>query len=250
MAFYTLGLTFNLVIFLTVIVLAVWIYGIYFNFKKWGLGSTGYHDQLRDRFWLFLATWIHEAFKDGVWVFLRTAVLDVLLLRRTLARSPVRWVMHMSMFYGFLTLAALSGLGLMLDIIEHFEIPGLVEPAEILKEALALPFDIFGYLLLIGATIAISRRILLKFVRDNTTVYDAFLIGAVFLITITGFYAEWLRGNAFLVGNAFGESIYAPHFALIHTILALGLFCFALPWSKYIHVIATPMTLLANRGGE
>ncbi|HUI40248.1 MAG TPA: heterodisulfide reductase, partial [Methanothrix sp.] len=223
---------------------------IYFNFKKWGLGSTGYHDQLRNSFWLFLATWIHEAFKDGVWVFLRTAILDVLLLRRTLARSPVRWVMHMSMFYGFVTLAALSGLGLMIDIVEHFNILGLADPAEMAKEALSLPFDIFGYLLLIGATIAISRRILLKFVRDNTTVYDAFLIGAVFLITITGFYAEWLRGNAFLVGNAFGDAIYAPHFALIHTILALGLFCFALPWSKYIHVIATPMTLLANRGGE
>jgi len=201
-------------------------------------------------FWLFLATWIHEAFKDGVWVFLRTVVLDILLLRRTLARSPVRWVMHMSMFYGFLTLAALSGLGLMIDIVEHFNLLGLAEQAEIVKEALSLPFDIFGYLLLIGATIAVSRRILLKFVRDNTSSYDAFLIGAVFLITITGFYAEWLRGNAFLVGNAFEYPLYAPHFALIHTVLALGLFAFVLPWTKYIHVIATPMTLLANRGGE
>jgi len=91
---------------------------------------------------------------------------------------------------------------------------------------------------------------LLKFVRDNTTAYDAFLIGAVFLITITGFYAEWMRGNALLVGNAFEFPIYAPHFALIHTVLALGLFAFVLPWTKYIHVIATPMTLLANRGGE
>src|SRR5512137_205025 len=250
MAFYTLGLTFNLVILLTVIILAVWIYGIYFNFKKWGLGSTGYHDQLRYSFWLFLATWIHEAFKDGLWVFIRTLILDVLVLRRTLARSPVRWVMHMSMFYGFLTLASLSGLGLMLDIIEHFEIPGLVQPAEMLKEALSLPFDLFGYLLLIGATIAISRRILLKFVRDNTSSYDAFLIGAVFLITITGFYAEWMRGNSFLMGNAFEYPIYAPHFALIHTVMAIGLFALILPWSKYIHVIATPMTLLANRGGE
>ncbi|VVB72244.1 CoB--CoM heterodisulfide reductase subunit E [uncultured archaeon] len=250
MAFYTLGLTFELVIVLTVIVLGIWAYGIYFNFKKWGLGSTGYHDQLRNSFWLFLATWIHEAFKDGVWVFLRPAVLDVLLLRRTLARSPVRWVMHMSMFYGFLMLAALSGLGLMLDIIEHFNLLGFAGMAEVAKEALSLPFDLFGYLLLIGATIAVSRRILLKFVRDNTSAYDAFLIGAVFLITITGFYAEWLRGNAFLVGNAFEYPIYAPHFALIHTVLALGLFALVLPWSKYIHVIATPMTLLGNRGGE
>jgi len=250
MAFFTLGLTFELVILLTVIVLGMWVYGIYFNIKKWGIGSTGYHDQLRYSFWLFLATWIHEAFKDGVMVFLRTAVLDVLLLRRTLARSPVRWGMHMAIFYGFLALAALSGLGLMIDIVEHFNLLGLAEPAEMAKEALGLPFDIFGYLLLIGATIAVGRRILLKFVRDNTTAYDAFLIGGVFLITITGFYAEWMRGNAFLVGNAFSYPIYAPHFSLIHTLLALGLFCFALPWSKYIHVIATPLTLLANRGGE
>jgi len=250
MAFYTLGLTFNLVIFLTVIVLAVWIYGIYFNFKKWGLGSTGYHDQLRNSFWLFLATWIHEAFKDGLWVFLRTAVLDVLLLRRTLARSPVRWVMHMSIFYGFLMLAAMSGLALFLDIIEHFDLAGLAPQAEMAKELLSMPFDLFGYLLLIGATIAVSRRLFLKFVRDNTTAYDAFLIGAVFLITITGFYAEWMRGNSFLIGNAFENPIYAPHFAMIHTVLALGLFCLALPWSKYIHVIATPMCLLGNRGGE
>ena len=178
-------------------------------------------------------------------------MLDVLLLRRTLARSPVRWVMHMSMFYGFLMLAALSGLGLMIDIVEHFNLLGSgSRRLRWSKKLLALPFDIFGYLLLIGATIAISRRILLKFVRDNTSAYDAFLIGAVFLITITGFYAEWMRGNSFLVGNAFEYPIYAPHFALIHTVLALGLFAFILPWSKYIHVIATPMTLLANRGGE
>jgi heterodisulfide reductase subunit E len=250
MAFYTLGLTFNIVIVLTVIVLGIWIYGVYFNIKKWGLGSTGYHDQLRNSFWLFLATWIHEAFKDGLWVFIRTVVLDVLLLRRTLARSPVRWVMHMCMFYGFLTLAALSGLGLMLDIVNNFNIAGLADQAEMVKEALSLPFDLFGYLLLFGATIAIARRILIKFVRDNTSSYDAFLIGAVFLITITGFYAEWMRGNSFLMGNAFAYPIYAPHFALVHTILALGLFAFVLPWSKYIHVIATPLTLLANRGGE
>ena len=248
--FYTLGLTFNLVIFLTVVVLAVWIYGIYFNFKKWGLGSTGYHDQLRDSFWLFLATWINEAFKDGLWVFLRTLVWDVLILRRTLARSPVRWIMHICMFYGFLALAALSGLGLMVDIVVHFNLLGLAESAELVKEYMALPFDLFGYLLLFGATIALSRRILIKFVRDNTSAYDALLIGAVFLITITGFYAEWMRGNAFLVGNAFESPIYAPHFALIHTLLALGLFALILPWSKYIHIIATPMTLLANRGGE
>ena len=92
-----------------------------------------------------------------VLVFLRTAVLDVLLLRRTLARSPVRWGMHMAIFYGFLTLAALSGLGLMIDIVEHFNILGLAEPAGMAKEALGLPFDIFGYLLLIGATIAVGR---------------------------------------------------------------------------------------------
>lgn len=250
MAFYTLGLTFSIMIALTVAVLAIWIYGLYFNFKKWGMGSTGYQDELRNSFWLFIATWIHEAFEEGIWVFIRTLILDVFLLRRTLRRSPVRWVMHMTMFYGFLVLATLSGLGLLMDIIEHFNILGLAEGAETVKHLSVLPFDIFGYLLLFGATIAVLRRLILKDVRDYTTAYDVVLLGGVFLITITGFYAEWLRGNAFLVGDAFANPVYAPHFSLIHTILALALFAVILPWSKYVHIIAGPLTILARRGGE
>ncbi|HOT07133.1 MAG: CoB--CoM heterodisulfide reductase subunit E [Methanosaeta sp. PtaB.Bin039] len=252
MAFYTLGLTFSIVIALTVVVLGIWLYGLYFNFKKWGLGSTGYTAPLANSFWLFIATWIHEAFKDGIWVFIRTLVLDVFLLRRTLRRSPVRWVMHMTIFYGFAALAALSGLGLMMDILEQpfMSFLGLAHQAEIVKESMALPFDLFGYLLLIGTTISVLRRILLKEVRDATTAYDVVLVGGVFLITITGFYAEWMRGNAFLVGDVFSNTIYAPHFALIHTVLALALFAFILPWTRYIHVVAAPMTILANRGGE
>jgi heterodisulfide reductase subunit E len=250
MAFYTLGLTFGIVIALTVATLAIWIYGLYFNFKKWGMGSTGYQDELRNSFWLFIATWIHQAFKDGVWVFVKTLILDVLLLRRTLRRSPIRWVMHMTIFYGFVALAAMSGFALFMDIIEHFNLLGLAHEAEMVKEMMALPFDIFGYLLLFGATIGVARRIFLREVRSRTSAYDVVLLGGVFLITITGFYAEWMRGNAFLVGDVFSYPIYAPHFALLHTILALALFVVILPWSKYMHIIAAPMTILANRGGE
>ena len=250
MAFYTLGLTFGIVIALTVVTLGIWIYGLYFNFKKWGMGSTGYQDELRNSFWLFIATWIHQAFKDGVWVFVKTLILDVLLLRRTLRRSPVRWVMHMTIFYGFLTLAAMSGFALFMDIIEHFNLFGLAHEAEMDKGWMALPFDIFGYLLLFGATIGVLRRVFLREVRSRTSAYDVVLLGGVFLITITGFYAEWMRGNAFLVGDVFSYPIYAPHFALLHTILALALFVVILPWSKYMHIIAAPLTILANRGGE
>jgi len=250
MAFYTLGLTFGIVIALTVATLAIWIYGLYFNFKKWGMGSTGYQDELRNSFWLFIATWIHQAFKDGVWVFVKTLILDVLLLRRTLRRSPIRWVMHMTIFYGFVALAAMSGFALFMDIIEHFNLLGLAHEAEMVKEMMALPFDIFGYLLLFGATIGVARRIFLREVRSRTSAYDVVLLGGVFLITITGFYAQWMRGNSFLVGDVFAYPIYAPHFALLHTILALALFVVILPWSKYMHIIAAPMTILANRGGE
>lgn len=156
----------------------------------------------------------------------------------------------MSIFYGFLMLATFSGLGMVMDVIEHFDVFGLAHFAEMVKVWSQLPFDIFGYLLFFGITISVIRRIFLKDVRGNTTAYDVVLIGGVFLITITGFYAEWLRGNSFLVGDAFTNPIYAPHFSLIHTILALALFAFILPWSRYIHVIAAPLTILANRGGE
>ncbi|MGB3943498.1 MAG: heterodisulfide reductase [Methanothrix sp.] len=231
-------------------VLGVWIYGLYFMFKKWGMGSTGYQDELRYSFWLFIATWIHEAFKGGVWVFVKTLVLDVLLLRRTLRRSPVRWVMHMTIFYGFVTLAALSGVGLLLDTIIHFNILGYAHAAEEVFVMMKMPFNIFGYILLVGSTIGVARRIIFREVRARTSAYDVVLLGGVFLITITGFYAQWMRGDSFLVGDIFAYPIYAPHFALVHTILALALFAIILPWSKYQHVIAAPLTILANRGGE
>jgi heterodisulfide reductase subunit E len=250
MAFYTLGLTFGIVIALTVVTLGIWIYGLILQLQKVGDGVNRYQDELRNSFWLFIATWIHQAFKDGVWVFVKTLILDVLLLRRTLRRSPVRWVMHMTIFYGFLTLAAMSGFALFMDIIEHFNLFGLAHEAEMVKGWMALPFDIFGYLLLFGATIGVLRRVFLREVRSRTSAYDVVLLGGVFLITITGFYAEWMRGNAFLVGDVFSYPIYAPHFALLHTILALALFVVILPWSKYMHIIAAPLTILANRGGE
>ncbi|MDF0590937.1 heterodisulfide reductase [Candidatus Methanocrinis natronophilus] len=248
--FYTYGLTYWRVIALTALVVGVWIYGLYFMFKKWGMGSTGYQDELRYSFWLFIATWIHEAFKGGVWVFVKTLVLDVLLLRRTLRRSPVRWVMHMTIFYGFVTLATLSGVGLLLDTIIHFNILGYAPAAEEVFVLMKMPFNIFGYILLIGSTIGVTRRIIFREVRARTSAYDVVLLGGVFLITVTGFYAQWLRGDSFLVGNVFAYPIYAPYFALVHTILALALFAIILPWSKYQHVIAAPLTILANRGGE
>jgi heterodisulfide reductase subunit E len=38
--------------------------------------------------------------------------------------------------------------------------------------------------------------------------------------------------------------------ALFHVVISL-LFCIAyIPFSKYIHVIAIPLALLANKGGE
>jgi hypothetical protein len=50
-----------------------------------------------------------------------------------------------------------------------------------------------------------------------------------------------------------GEAVGKTEVAICDTTsnpAPLGLFAFVLPWSKYIHIIATPMTLLANRGGE
>jgi len=58
--------------------------------------------------------------------------------------------MHMAIFYSFLSLAALSGLGLFMDIIENFDLLGLAPQAEMVKEFMELPFDLFGYLLLLA----------------------------------------------------------------------------------------------------
>jgi heterodisulfide reductase subunit E len=186
---------------------------------------------------------------------IETIVLDILFQRRILKRSPLRWFMHFTIFVGWMTLFAMSGAMFFVEmthmIAERLEfaevLPWFMDPV-IFRQLLSVPNDIFSYILLTGVIIAIFRRLFVAKVRESTIAYDSVLIIGLAVITITGFIADGIRTGRFW---GFGiDYQYAPPAALFHVVISL-LFCIAyIPFSKYIHIIAIPLALLANKGGE
>ncbi len=253
-----LRLTFVQVMILANLSIGIFLIGMYINLKKWGMGSTGYGLEPSGSIFAFpkmLAYQMSEHAHIHNQSVLETFFLDILFQRRILQRSPLRWFMHFTIFFGWMALFALSLAMFLVEMIfligeevgYAHSLPEFLEPV-VFRELLAVPNDVFSYILLVGIVIAIYRRLFMTKVREATIAYDSILLIGLTVITITGFVADGIRTGRFW---GFDMPIeYAPPAALFHVVISL-LFCIAyIPFSKYIHMIAIPLALLANKGGE
>ncbi len=254
---YALRLTFVQVMILATLSIGIFIIGMYINLKKWGMGSTGYGQEPSKSVLTFPKTLMYQmnehahVHNQSV---LETFVLDILFQRRILRRSPLRWFMHFTIFVGWMALFVMSLLMFLVEMIHMVgerigihSFPDFMTPV-IFRELLSVPNDIFSYILLTGIIIAIYRRLFVAKTREATIAYDSILLIGLTIITISGFVADGIRTGRFW---GFDMPIeWAPPAALFHVIISL-LFCIAyIPFSKYIHMIAIPLALLANKGGE
>ncbi len=250
-----LRITFVQMMIISIIAMVIFVYGMIINLQKWGAGVTGYALEpeagSKGSAIRFIKTWWNQVTEESHHghgkPILEILVLDIIFQRRILMRSPVRWFMHFTIFVGWMTLFAMSGMMFAVEMTERFiELPFT---AEMFREVLQLPNDIFGYILLIGVVIAMVRRIFVKEVREASIGYDWVLLLTVFFVTITGFISDGIRTGD--IGWNLGlDPTIAPPAALFHSVISL-LFCIAfIPYSKYIHIIATPLAILANKGGE
>lgn len=248
-----LRITFVQMMLFSTIAIVVFVYGMILNFQKWGAGVTGYALEpapgSKGSALRFLKTWWGQVTKESHHgkPILEVLILDIVFQRRILKRSPVRWFMHFTIVFGWMSLFALSGAMFAVEMLEKFHLELPFTPAEF-RDALSLPNYVFGYILLLGVIIAVIRRLFVKEVRDASIMYDWVLLGGVFIVTISGFIADGIR-TGFIW--SFGlDPATAPPAALFHSVISL-LFCIAyIPYSKYIHIIATPLAILANKGGE
>lgn len=253
-----LRLTFVQVMIMANLSIGIFIIGMYINLKKWGMGSLGYGLAPSGSILAFprmLAQQMSEHAHVHNQSILETFVLDILFQRRILRRSPLRWFMHFTIFFGWMALFALSLAMFLVEMIHMISeeigvhaLPEFMNP-EYFRELLAVPNDIFSYILLTGIIIAIYRRLFVAKVRESTIAYDSILLIGLTIITISGFVADGIRTGRFW-GFGIEDPSLAPPMALFHVVISL-LFCIAyIPFSKYIHMIAIPLALLANKGGE
>jgi heterodisulfide reductase subunit E len=250
-----LRMTFVQIMIFSAIAVVIFLYGLITNFQKWGAGVTGYglepQEGKKGSAVTFIKTWwkqvTEEAHHGKGKSILEVLILDVLLQRRILQRSPFRWFMHLCIIGGWIALFSLSGLMFAVEMAGKIGIELPFTPEEF-RNMLSIPNYIFGYILLIGVLIALVRRLFVSEVREASIMYDWVLIGVLFLVTISGFIADGIR-TGFIWSFGLDPSA-APPAALFHSVISL-LFCIAfIPYSKYIHVIATPLAILANKGGE
>ncbi|WP_342306469.1 disulfide reductase [Methanolobus sp. ZRKC5] len=252
-----LRLTFVQVMIMANLSIGIFIIGMYINIKKWGMGSTGYGQAPSKSILAFPKMLMYQmsehahAHNQSV---LETFVLDIVFQRRILRRSPLRWFMHFTIFVGWMVLFVMSLAMFLVEMIHMVTakmgihgLPEFLDP-EIFREILAVPNDIFSYILLVGIIIAIYRRLFVAKMREATIAYDSVLLIGLTVITVSGFIADGIRTGRFW-GFAMPVE-WAPPASLFHVIISL-LFCIAyIPFSKYIHMIAIPLALLANKGGE
>ncbi|MDF1557821.1 MAG: respiratory nitrate reductase subunit gamma [ANME-2 cluster archaeon] len=237
--------TFEMMLGIAMVAILIFLVGMILNMKKWGGGSIK----------VFLSAFIKSATKDGHQSILTTLVLDILLQRRILRRSPFRWIMHMLIFIGWGGMLVLS---LIFAAFEMFQKIGIgSSDLNAVRNGFDAPNEILGYLLLIGIIIAIVRRLALSEVSKRSQVFDWVLVLGILFITLTGFIAEGFRPDAISAWTFLGANmaeaeamVLAKTLSLFHVVISL-LFCIAyIPFSKYMHMIAAPLVIIANGGGE
>ncbi|MCL2863242.1 MAG: respiratory nitrate reductase subunit gamma [Methanimicrococcus sp.] len=267
------SLTFNVMMAVAFMAVFLLLVGFYFNIRKWSQGSEGWGldpaDGRKGNFMVFFKTYWKQLRSHSIHHeqnILETLVFDVLLLRRTARADPLRWFMHMLIFIGWMGLFSLSGLMFAVEMIYlvgfHY-----IDP-EWFREFLQFPNQILGYVLLFGVIIAIARRLFIKKVKENTNSYDSILIVTLFIVVVTGFVAHAGRYIAFGITDFTGVDFihydylfwtlggmtpfltYVKEIALTHSILALFIGFAFIPYSKYIHAVAAPLSMIVNKGGE
>ncbi len=218
----------------------LFIAGLWFLIARWGHGSPGQ----------FFSSWANEAFRDGCMAFLRILIIDVFLFRRIWHRSKRRWAVHMAMFWGFFILSVFTFISVIGLVLGYFDPTGFGGAFSTYLAALHLPYDLLGYLILVGSGIALVRRLFVKEVRKRTGFTDLFLVGSIFIIAFTGMIAEWFSGYATGIGPLLTNWNLALEFMSWHIYVAFLLFVMVIPWTKFRHIITVPLTLLARRGGD
>ncbi len=250
--FDTLFIDWKIMAATAVISIILFLVGIYIQLDKWGRGIPEGATKPAGA-WGALKMIVGRIFEQGIGHALEVFVLDVLFQRRTYRRRKLEWFMHILIFWGWIGLLILTIVAAAAEFAGPFLFNQDYTYFVGVWNSLELPNNIFGYMLVLGIVIAIARRLFSKGkdVQARNADIDWILILGLLIVVVTGFYAQILRGDvARNLIEAYPVGLFNNITVLFHEVFTL-LFCVAyLPFSKYFHMIASPLTILVNRGGE
>jgi nitrate reductase gamma subunit len=122
-------------------------------------------------------------FSPKIFILVKVFVLDVLLQLKVLRQDFLKWAMHMCIYYGFLLLLLMHGLDKIVSTALFSNYYPTVNPFLFLR-------NFFGVLIIVGISIAIYRRFILRLPRLRTSPMDVYAIAILAVIMISGFLLE------------------------------------------------------------
>ena len=188
---------------------------------------------------------------------LKRTILDTFLGRRVLQGDIAAGIMHLFLFWGFLSLF----IGTSLLAVHHYLLP-LLEGTTYLVFSLAM--EVGGLMLLAGIMWALIRRYLQRVPRLERRREDALVPAWLLLVGLSGFMVEGLRlasqqppwGAWSFVGWWMGAPFSAaaakdlyPYLWWGHTLLSL---CFiaVIPFTKLFHILGSPAVIYFQGSGK
>ncbi len=187
---------------------------------------------------------------------------DALYLSKLKDRSVLRWSMHLLILGGFVVM-------FLLDLVVTFSLDFLKYRPMIEDGGWAklwirdFGFELVGFMMLAGLTIAAIRRFILKPKIVRTELPDASSILFLLVVVLGGFILEGMgiagripghqvdQAYSFL-GYAFSQLMpvssgqYYDQAWLIHGVMSALLIAY-IPFSKLFHMIATPIAIEADK---
>ncbi|MBP7736709.1 MAG: 4Fe-4S dicluster domain-containing protein [Spirochaetes bacterium] len=168
------------------IALAVCAGGILFRVGRWAVSDIGPRAGIIP-VWKRLAAaakgFAATVFSLRFFLFFKALLLDVILQARILKTDPLRWIMHICLFFGFTLLLLMHALDELVTKKFFPEYFSTLDPFQLLR-------NIFGLMVIVGVAIAIYRRVRLRAPMLVTRYADRYAVAILAVIMISGFFVE------------------------------------------------------------
>lgn len=185
---------------------------------------------------------------------LRLGLVEVFLQPQLRRVSPVRWLAHLGIFWGFLALCLLSVTHVALAVAGRLGIDGGLAAWALHgdgRAALKAWGHVFGVVLLAGLVLALARRALPRTgAADREPESDAPAVVFLLALTLSGFLLEWLRAAA--GASPAAAASLAPWLTALWTVHGLGGLAFVawLPRGTLTHTLLAPLVIAENARHE
>jgi heterodisulfide reductase subunit C/nitrate reductase gamma subunit len=162
--------------------LIVFLLGLIYKVSTWftrKLGVSGHNYTAPQRVAAAARGFAGMVFSARLFLGLKALVVDVMLQARVFREDIFRWLAHMLIFYGFMSLLLMHALESQITEVLFTDYYSTVNPFYFLR-------DLFGLMVLAGVGMAVFRRLIKKPMRLRTSPRDHYAIIILALIMFSG----------------------------------------------------------------